>query len=89
VNLKYRTCIEVARDLLRHEWAVRISHTFREGNKTVDRLAHFGLSPRPSFDISEIADCIATDAGGVSSPLDFTTGLSVGVFLKKRKPKFF
>ncbi|CAN0859276.1 hypothetical protein LINGRAHAP2_LOCUS7622, partial [Linum grandiflorum] len=41
-NLRHQACIEEFRQLIARNWIVYISHTYREGNRVADLLAHHG-----------------------------------------------
>ncbi|CAN0920998.1 Putative ribonuclease H protein At1g65750, partial [Linum grandiflorum] len=76
-DLRHRSCIDEARELISRDWSIRIIHTFREGNRDVDRLANHGHSLSFGFHpISilsrEVQDCIRTDSVGVYFPRHVT-----------------
>ncbi|CAN0856604.1 Putative ribonuclease H protein At1g65750, partial [Linum grandiflorum] len=71
IDARHWTCIMELKHLLQLNWAVRGTHTYREGNRVADLLTHhghsleFGMHRISSFS-SEIIDCIRSDMIGVS-----------------------
>ncbi|CAN0918617.1 Putative ribonuclease H protein At1g65750 [Linum grandiflorum] len=72
-DLRHRSCINEARELISRDWVLRVTHTFCEGNRAADLLAHHGhslsfvlhvIDPLPH----EVNDCIRTDSVGVFFP---------------------
>ncbi|CAN0858233.1 hypothetical protein LINGRAHAP2_LOCUS7141, partial [Linum grandiflorum] len=39
---RHQACIEEFRQLIARNWILYISHTYREGNRVADLLAHHG-----------------------------------------------
>ncbi|CAN0905907.1 Putative ribonuclease H protein At1g65750 [Linum grandiflorum] len=72
-DLRHKSCVEDLKELLRRNWTVYVSHTYREGNRVADLLAHqghslpLGMHPILLFSTCDI-DCIKTDMIGVSFP---------------------
>ncbi|CAN0906062.1 Putative ribonuclease H protein At1g65750 [Linum grandiflorum] len=72
-DFRHLSCILAAKQLLDRDWDVRITHTFREGNRVADALAHYGHSLpfgcRCDFPLSStVLECIRADLIGVSFP---------------------
>ncbi|CAN0908397.1 Putative ribonuclease H protein At1g65750 [Linum grandiflorum] len=72
-DLRHRSCIDEARELLSRDWLVSVRHMFREGNRAADLLAHHGHTLSFGFhSVStlprEVNDCIRTDSVGVFFP---------------------
>ncbi|CAN0855232.1 hypothetical protein LINGRAHAP2_LOCUS6152 [Linum grandiflorum] len=65
-GLRHQSCIEDMKQLLARDWRVVVSHTYREGNRVPDLLAHhghslsFGMHLITSYSV-EICDCIKTN----------------------------
>ncbi|CAI0443566.1 unnamed protein product [Linum tenue] len=53
---RYHNLIQQFKRLLQHNWEIRISHIFREGNKVVDFLANKGHAARIGFHDFDITD---------------------------------
>ncbi|CAN0825634.1 Putative ribonuclease H protein At1g65750 [Linum grandiflorum] len=72
-DLRHQSCIEDIKQLLARNWRVVVSHTYREGNRVADLLAHhghslsFGMHLITSYSV-EVIDCIKADMIGVSFP---------------------
>ncbi|CAN0925767.1 Putative ribonuclease H protein At1g65750, partial [Linum grandiflorum] len=69
-DLRHQTCIEGLRNVLGRDWMVKITHTYREGNRVADFLAHRGHSlPYVTHLIDnlslEVTDCIRADMIGI------------------------
>ncbi|CAN0838760.1 Putative ribonuclease H protein At1g65750, partial [Linum grandiflorum] len=73
VDPRHQSCVDELKHLLNRNWTVHISHTYREGNRVADLLAHhghsllFGIHPVLSLS-HEVIDCIKADMVGVSLP---------------------
>ncbi|CAN0838844.1 Putative ribonuclease H protein At1g65750, partial [Linum grandiflorum] len=73
VDPRHQTCVDELKLLLARNWMVYVSHTYHEGNRVADLLAHhghslpFGIHPIFSFS-PEVIDCIRADMIGVSLP---------------------
>ncbi|CAN0916476.1 Putative ribonuclease H protein At1g65750 [Linum grandiflorum] len=63
-DFRHRSCINEARELILRDWVLRVTHTFREGNRVADLLAHhghslsFGLHVIDRSPPHEVNDCI-------------------------------
>ncbi|CAN0920023.1 Putative ribonuclease H protein At1g65750, partial [Linum grandiflorum] len=69
-DLRHRACIEKAREFLSRDWLLSVIHTFREGNRAANLLAHHGHSLRFGFHsvstlLREVNDYIRTDSVSV------------------------
>ncbi|CAN0877469.1 Putative ribonuclease H protein At1g65750 [Linum grandiflorum] len=68
---RHQACVQDLRQILDRNWIVHVTHTYREGNRVADLLAHhghslpFGVHSISSFSPALI-DCIKADMIGVS-----------------------
>ncbi|CAN0852590.1 Putative ribonuclease H protein At1g65750, partial [Linum grandiflorum] len=72
-DLQHQACVDDILKLLARNWMVSVTHTYREGNRVADLLAHHGHSL--SFEVhsitsfsSEVIHCIQADIIGISFP---------------------
>ncbi|CAN0825572.1 Putative ribonuclease H protein At1g65750 [Linum grandiflorum] len=73
MDLHHQSVIKGIRELINHDWTVKVTHTYREGNRVADLLDHrghnlpFGTHSIDDFPL-DISECIRTDMIGVSFP---------------------
>ncbi|CAN0928118.1 Putative ribonuclease H protein At1g65750, partial [Linum grandiflorum] len=72
-DLQHQACVEKITQLLARNWLISVTHTYREGNRVADLLAHhrhslsFGMHLITYFS-SEVIHYIQGDIIGVSFP---------------------